>query len=210
MAIVSIFFKVLFIIIGALVAFAYTLFQFWQKVPSLPFSLGTKDIAFIVTLGLLCGLGFNSYWGLLAPFPFILWKYAALKRFQKKYLTGAGHWMEVEWKKMTPRGFNTAQVSALSSAMGQFPQTTHFLIPRPAALFVLNLLMKKFKSQTGRYQMGAYVMDGSGRQQKPLSSTEMQQGTEYLEQTALNIRRLPKGQTTSLTLIFGVLKITRL
>ena len=200
MEIVILIFRILFFVIGSLTAIVYILLQFYQKVPKLAFNLATADYIVYSVISLIFGFGTNSYYGLAAFIPLLLIKYLSNKFITPEKLNGSGFWMEIDWKKLTPRGFerNVPKhiLDEMNKMLNSTPKDTHFLIPRIYAINAVRFMLRKMKKESGNMPKG-------------ISAQQQNMGMEQFTGLAQNILSLPKGKSEKKDLNIGILKITR-
>lgn len=179
---------------GALLASVYIVMQLWQKVPTAGFQLKPYDTVTYGLVGFLFGVGLNSYWGLLAFVPLLLAKLLNAKLLQKNRLRGSGRWMEIQWMKMTPKGFQLP--AQMAQELQRLPGDTHFIVPRFVSLWAVKFFVKSVRKNADKVPANMRGQEA--------------QAFEMLERMAVNIGRLDAGKTEQLSLPFGLLKITRL
>ena len=184
----------LMVAVALFMAVTYVIMQLWQKVPSLSFQLKPYDSITYGLVGFLCGVGFNNYWALLAFAPLLLIKFLSSKQLQKNKLRGSGRWMEVQWQKLTPKGFNIPK--QMATELQRLPGDTHFIVPRIASLWAMKYFMKSMRKNSNKIPANMRGQEA--------------QAFEMIEKMAQNITRLDAGKTEQLSLPFGVLKVTRL
>ncbi len=193
-------FRVLFIVIGALAAIFYTLFQFYQKVPKNSFKLITADYLVYSLVALIFGFGTNSYYGLAAFLPLLLVKFISYKFIAPEKMNGSGMWIEVDWKKLTPRGFNKNvpkhYLDEMNKVLNSTPKDTHFIIPRLYAIIAVKFMLRKMKKESKNLPGG-------------FSAQQQSMGMDQLNSFAQNILNLSKGKSEKKDLNIGVLKVTR-
>lgn len=130
--------------LGILISVIYTLSQCWKKIPTPKINFALLDGVVYVVVSLICGLGFNSSWGLLAFLPLVAIKYLCHWLIQKKRVRGSGRWVEVEWKlyaNLEQQAFKNNP--AMYKEISRIPKQTHILIPRFAYLVGLKVLEKQ-------------------------------------------------------------------
>jgi hypothetical protein len=185
----------LLMVVATLLVVVYVFGNMWKKLPSEPLKLKVLDYALYSVVGALFAFGLNSYWGFLAFLPMILGKVLWHTHIDKNKVRGKGRWMEVQWQKMTPRGFQMPQEARTQIA--RLPGDQHFIIPRFASLWAVNYFTGALRKNAAKMpQMG-----GAGQQEQAFA---------LIEKMALNIKRLDTGKTEKIDLPFGVLKVTRL
>lgn len=180
--------------VGSLMAIVYLLLQLWQPVPATGVRFKGRDYFFYAVVAFLFGFGLNSEWGLLAFVPLLLVHIIFAFFVQKNKVHGRGRWMEVEWKKLTPKGFNLPK--EMRQELGRLPGDVHFLFPRFASLWAVRFVVRSMKKNAGKAPQ-----QFQSRQADALS---------MIEKTARNIRDLDSGKTEQMSLPFGVLRVTRL
>ncbi len=189
----------------ALIVFVlYALAQLFQRMPQKSFSLQTYDYLIWGTVLLLSALGFNSYWGALALLPIVLWKLSAGWLFTPSRIRGKGRWLELKWSKFPPRGFQQLPREALEQMnreLTRLPKDTHFLIPRPIALWAIRYLMKKTKKDATSTATKNLPPQLRGREKETLGE---------LDKMANSIVNLEVAKSKTINLPFGVLNISRL
>lgn len=193
-------FRILFLVIGSLTAIFYTLFQFYQKIPKSSFKLSTPDYLVFSLVSLIFGFGTNSYYGLAAFIPLLLLKYGSHKLITPDKLKDSGKWMEVDWKKLTPRGFNRNVpkhiLDEMNKMLNSTPKDTHFIIPRLYAIIAVKIMLRKMKKEAKNMPAG-------------FSAQQQNMGMEQINLLAQNIIALDKGKSEKKDFNIGVLKITR-
>ena len=193
-------FRILFIIIGSLTAIVYILFQFYQKVPKAAFKLITADYLVYSLVALIFGFGTNSYYGLASFVPLLLLKYATNKSIVPEKLNGSGFWMEIDWKKLTPRGFNRNVpkhiLDEMNKMLNSTPKDTHFIVPRFYAIIAVKFMLRKMQKESKNMPTN-------------FSAQQQNMGMEQINMLAQNILNLSKGKSEKKDFNIGVLKITR-
>ncbi|NBO38174.1 hypothetical protein EBU99_06295 [bacterium] len=187
--------KSLLVIVASIMAIAFLIFQLWQRVPTLGIKFKVQDWVSFGVVALLFALGTNSYWGLLAALPMLLGKITSQFFIQKNKVRGSGRWMEVQWTKMTPRGFQIPQ--QLKSELQRLPGDQHILLPRQLGLWAVKYFLKTVRKNASKAPV-------------PMKAGQQEQAFEMVERLGANIIKLEKGKTEQLALPFGVLKVTRL
>jgi hypothetical protein len=193
--------RALFMTIGTVLAAIYFLSCLWQRVPQLKFQLKAYDWIAFILMSLIFGIGLNQYWGLLAFLPLLLWKVFTHFRFQKNNVRGKGRWMEVQWNRTTPRGFDLPK--QMQSELARLPGNAHILLPRLAFVFALTQGMKVLKKNASKSMNAMQAMPANMRGRE-------NEAFDMLAKTENNMKRLEPGKTEALTLPFGMLKVTRL
>jgi len=187
--------KVLLGVLATLLALVFLAFQLWQRIPSAGVSFKAQDFISMGLVALLFALATNSYWGALAFIPMLLVKFASQFFIQKNKVRGSGRWIEVQWTKMTPRGF---QIPAqLQSELKGLPGDQHILLPRRIGLWAVKYFLKSVRKNASKGPV-------------PMKAAQQEQAFEMVERLGSNIIKLEKGKTEQLALPFGVLKVTRL
>jgi len=185
----------LMILLGSVMLIAFMLFQLWQRVPSEGIKFKVQDWIGLGAVGLVFALGTNSYWGLCAAVPMLLAKVLSQLIIQKNRVRGSGRWIEVQWTKMTPRGFQIPQ--QLSKELQKLPTDQHVLIPRQVGIWAVKYFLKSVKKNAGKGPV-------------PMKAGQQAQAFEMVERLGSKIIKLEPGKTEQLALPFGVLKVTRL
>lgn len=185
----------LMILLGSVMLIAFLLFQLWQRIPSEGIKFKVQDWIGLGAVGLVFALGTNSYWGLCAAVPMLLAKVLSQMLIQKNRVRGSGRWIEVQWTKMTPRGFQIPQ--QLSKELQKLPTDQHVLIPRQVGIWAVKYFLKSVKKNAGKGPV-------------PMKAGQQAQAFEMVERLGSNIIKLEPGKTEQLALPFGVLKVTRL
>lgn len=185
----------LMMFVGGLMFTVFLLFQLWQRVPSEGIKFKAQDLITFGAVGLIFALGTNSYWGLLAIVPMLLAKLLSQVLIQKNKVRGSGRWIEVQWTKMTPRGFQIPQ--QLSKELQKLPGDQHVLLPRQVGIWAVKYFLKSVKKNSSKGPV-------------PMKASQQAQAFEMVEKLGTNIIRLEKGKTEQVALPFGVLKVTRL
>lgn len=189
--------RILFIVLGSLVSLAYILFQLFQKLPSNKFKLGTADYVVIIVVALIFGFGTNSYFGLLAFIPLLLIKFICKFSLQPNRLQGSGRWVEVDWRKLTPRGFERNVPKAILDEMNKMPKDNHFVIPRLYMLIFVKFMTRRMGKDAGKMPAG-------------VSQSQQQMAMGQFNSIIESITKLQPGKTEKKDFPFGVLKVTRL
>ena len=186
--------RVLLLTIGLLMGTVYCALQLWQPVPSRGIALKGRDYFFMTVVAFLFGFGLQNEWGLLAFVPLLLARLASAHFVQKNRVHGKGRWMEVEWRKFTPRGFQMP--SQMKSEISRLPGDVHFLFPRFASLLAIKLFVRSMRKNASRVPRQYHAQQGDA--------------FELIDRTARNITRLDTGRSEQMNLPFGILKVTRL
>ena len=187
--------RTLMLTVAALMAIVYVLLQAWQPVPGRGFALKGRDLFFYFVVAFLAGFGTNNEWGLLAFAPLLLARYLSATFVQKNKIRGSGRWMEVEWRKFTPKGYNIPQ--EMMRELGRIPADIHFLFPRFASMWAVKFAVRSLRKNASKVP-------------QTYNASRQNEAFEMIERTARNIAKLDTGRTEQLSLPFGVLKITRL
>lgn len=190
-------FRILFIVIGFLVVLIYLLFQLFQKLPKNKFKLGTTDYILLIVSALIFGFGTNSYYGLLAFLPLLIVKFLCQFILQPNRLKGSGRWVEVDWRKLTPRGFDRNVPKAMIDEMNKMPTDNHFIIPRIYMLIFIKFITKRMGKEMGNTPTG-------------ISQSQQQMAFGQFNSLIDSVVKLPPGKTEKKDFPFGVLKVTRL
>ncbi|APJ04532.1 hypothetical protein [Silvanigrella aquatica] len=193
-------FRVLFLVIGSIVGIFYILFQFYQKLPSASFKLSTTDYVIAFLIAFIFGFATNSYIGLGAFIPLLLVKYLCTKLISPTKLSGSGMWMEIDWKKLTPRGYERNVPRHIMEQMNKMiestPKDTHFIIPRLYAIIGIRFMLRKMKKESANLPKG-------------FTPQQQNMGMDQMTSLAQNILKLDTGKSEKKDLNIGVLKITR-
>lgn len=189
--------RITLLVFGTLAALFYLLFQMYRKMPAEPFSLSTADMVVYLIVAFIFGFGINSYYGLAAFLPLLLFKYVCLKCIQPNHLRGSGRWMQVEWKKFTPKGFERNVPKAVLAEMNKMPQSTHFIIPRFYMNIFLSIISKRMKKEASKLPAG-------------VSQAQQEMATGQMMGLVNGIAKLGPGQTEKKDFPFGMLRVTRL
>ncbi|MEN9810469.1 MAG: hypothetical protein RLZZ488_2036 [Pseudomonadota bacterium] len=185
----------LMLVLGSLMLVVFMLFQLWQRVPSQGIKFRAQDGITLGAVALIFALGTNSYWGLAAVLPMLLGKLLSQLMIQKNRVRGSGRWIEVQWTKMTPRGFQIPQ--QLGKELQKLPGDQHVLLPRQVGIWAVKYFLKSVKKNAGKGPV-------------PMRAGQQAQAFEMVERLGSNIIKLEKGKTEQVALPFGVLKVTRL
>ncbi len=185
----------------ALVVFIlYIVAQVFQRMPQNKIAFQTYDYLVYGSVLLLTALGFNSYWGATAFIPLLLWKWLARFWFTPGRVRGKGRWLELRWSKFPPRGFQQLPrdtIEQMTREISRLPKDTHFLIPRPIALWAIRYLLKKTKKDASKANMPQL----KGRERETFGK---------LEEMADSVVKLEVTKSKTIHLPFGVLNISRL
>ncbi len=191
-------FRITFIVVGSLIALIYLLFQLFQKLPSNKLKLSTADYVVFISTALIFGFGTNTYYGLLAFAPLLLVKILCKFTLQPNKLKGSGRWIEIDWRKLTPRGFDKNVPKAVMDEMNKMPKDNHFVIPRFYMLIFIKFISKRMGKEANKGPAG-----GISQNQQQMA---MGQFTSLID----GIVNLPQGKVEKKDFPFGVLKVTRL
>lgn len=186
--------KVLVIALAFLMSALYVAVQLWQKLPQEAFKLKTHDLFVLITVSLLLGFGLDSYWGLLGFVPLLAIKFCAHRFIRKNRVHGSGRWMEIQWQRMMPRGFQLP--ANVMQDLKKLPGDTHVLLPRWLSLLAVKYFTKAMRKQEGN--LPAHLRGNQA------------QANEMVEKLSVSLTRLSPGGTERLNLPFGVLRVTRL
>ena len=193
-------FRILFLVIGSLTGIIYMLLQFYQKLPALALKLSTADYIVYSIVALIFGFGTNSYIGLAAFVPLLIIKFICKKLISPNNLKGSGFWMEIDWKKLTPRGFERNVPKHILDEMNKMinstPKDTHFIIPRIYAIIAVHFMLRKMKKESNKMPKG-------------FTAQQQNMGMEQFTGLAQNILKLEKGKSEKKDLNIGILKISR-
>lgn len=190
-------FRILFIVVGSLMALVYILFQLFQKLPQKKFAFGTADYIVLIVAAIIFGFGTNNYYGLLAFVPLLLIKFICQFILQPRKLKGSGRWVEVDWRKLTPRGFDRNVPKGVIDEMNKMPKDNHFVIPRLYMLIFIKFISKRMGKEMGKTPTG-------------ISQNQQQQALGQFTSIIDSVVKLPQGKTEKKDFPFGVLKVTRL
>lgn len=182
-------------ILASLIALLFLAFQLWQRIPSQGIKIKAQDLVGMGVVATLFSLATNSYWGLTAVIPMLLAKVLSQFLIQKNKVRGSGRWMEVQWTKMTPRGFQIP--TQLQTELQRLPGDQHILLPRRVSLWAVKYFLKSIRKNAGKAPV-------------PMRANQQAQAFDMVEKIGNNIMRLEKGKTEQVSLPFGVLKVTRL
>ncbi len=186
--------RTLLLTIAGLMSIIYLALQLWQPIPARGISLKGRDYFFLTVVAFLFGFGLNNEFALLAFVPLLTAKLASGYFVQKNKVHGKGRWMEVEWRKFTPKGFQMP--SQMKNEIGRLPGDVHFLLPRFASLWAVRLFVRSVRKNASKVPQQYKSQQGDA--------------FELIDRTARNISKLDKGKTEQMSLPFGLLKITRL
>lgn len=191
--------RVLLVAFAVLLAAIYIAFQLFQRIPRSNLQFAIWEYVVLALVAFFVGLGTNSYWGLLAFVPLVLWRILASQLFQPQRVKGSGSWLEVEWQKLMPRGLHGAHRAALEQSMNELrriPNNAHFMIPRFAGLWVIRYMVKR----TERDMKKGLPPQLRGREQEAIG---------WFQQIATKIEALQTSQQERFTFPFGILRIER-
>jgi len=177
----------------------YLLFQFYQKVGKFSFSIATYDYIIFTVVALLFGFGTNNYWGLCAFVPLILVKFICKFSLNPKFLSGSGRWMEVDWRRLTPKGYDKFLPKSMLNEMNKMPKDAHFVIPKVYFSIFIYFIRKKMLGESAKKQGG---MNISAAQQNLAAS----QFSSIID----SFTKLNPGQSENKNFPFGILKVKRL
>jgi hypothetical protein len=186
--------RTLLLTIGALMAAIYFALQLWQPIPSRGIALKGRDYFFLTVVAFLFGFGLNNELALLAFIPLLLARVLSAYFLQKNKLHGKGRWMEIEWRKFTPKGFQMPK--NMQSEISKLPGDVHFVFPRFASLWAVKFVVRSIKKNASKVPQQYNGQQGSA--------------VDMIDRTAKNIAKLDKGKTEQMSLPFGLLRITRL
>lgn len=186
--------RTLLLTIGSVLALIYFIMQFWQPVPASGVRLKGKDWFFYFVVSALFGFGLNNEWGLLAFVPLLLIHVIFQFFIQRNKVYGGGRWMEIEWRKLTPKGFKLPP--EMRNELGRLPGDVHFLFPRFASLLAMRFVVRSVRKNASKMPQKYNAKQGDA--------------IGMVENVARNVAKLDSGKTEQLSLPFGVLKITRL
>ena len=181
-------------VVGTLLVLLYVVGNLWKKLPAEPLRIKTHDWVMWGVVAALFAFGTNSYWGFLALVPMVATKLVLHAWIQRNRVRGSGRWMEVQWTKMTPRGFQMPREAM--SQIQKLPGDQHILVPRFASLMAVNFFSKNMRKNANK--MPAQLK----------GQEDMAFG--MIDKITTNIKRLESGKTEKIDLPFGMLKITRL
>lgn len=187
--------KILLATVATLMGIVFLVFQLWQRIPAAGIKFKAQDYISFGAVSLLFALAMNSYWGLLACLPMVVAKLASQFFIQKNKVRGSGRWMEVQWTKMTPRGFQIPP--QLKSELQRLPGDQHILVPRRIGVWAVKYFMKSLRKNASKAPV-------------PMKAGQQQQAFDMVEKLGGSIIRLEQGKSEQLSLPFGVLKVTRL
>jgi len=191
-------FQIIFLVVGSLASFVYVLIQLYQKLPKGAFQIKTSDYVVYTAVALIFGFGTNSYYGLLSFIPLLVIKFLCQKILTPHRLQGSGQWIEINWKRLSMRGFERHVPQHVLNEMNKIPKDAHFLIPRFFANIFIRLIMKRMENEMSK----GMPMNASKNQQQ----MALGQFTSITE----SILKLEPGRTEKKDFPFGVLKVSRL
>ncbi len=189
--------RITFIVLASLVALVYILAQFYQKVSTKKIAFTTKDYVVFFTVSFIFGFGTNSYFGLLVFLPLLLISVLCQFWVRPEKIRGSGYWIEVHWKKLTPKGFGSKIPAFMLQELNKIPKDTHFVIPHLYFSIAIRFIRYKMKSTPGQMPKGVSL-----NQQQ----FAMGQFHEIIERMAL----MGPGMTEKKDFPFGVLRVSRL
>lgn len=191
--------RIILIVIASLVTLFYILFQFYQKVDNSKFNLTTADYIIFGVVSVLFGFGTNNYLGLLVFVPLLLIKFVCRFFITPKKLTGSGRWIEINWKRLLPKGFEGRVPKAMLDEMTKgIPKDAHLVIPKLYFNILIHFLRKKM------------LGDMSGAKGMNINAAQKNQAMTQFSSLVESIKHLRQGQTETKDLQVGVLKVTRL
>ena len=187
--------RILFLVIASIAAIAYLLAQFFQKMPVSFFGVKTLDYVVFAIVSFIFGFGLNSYLGLLAFIPLYVFKILIkFLIFKWRRALPNGFWVEVSWKKLTPRGFERDVPRQMIEEMNKIPNSVHFFIPRLYFMLGVRYMMKNMQKNQAA---------GS------LSQNQQVQAQQKLNELVDSFINLQPSQTKTQSLPFGIIKVTR-
>lgn len=193
-------FRIVFFVISSLISIVYLLTQLYQKIPIAPFKLSAADYIVYTTVSLMIGIGTNSPYGLCAFIPLLLIKFICKNFINLNHLKSSGFWMEINWKKFTPKGFhgNVPKhiLDEMNKVVNSTPKDSHFIIPRFYAVIAIKFMLRKMKKESKKVQKG-------------FTNEQQNIGMDQFNKLAKNILLLDKGQSEKKDLNIGILKVTR-
>ena len=189
--------KIVLVTLGSLLSLVYVLMQFYQKIPSAGLKLTTADYIILTIVALIFGFASNNYYGLLAFVPLLVIKYLCRLYISGKRLPATGRWVEICWRKLTPRGFGRDVPRQLLSEMNRMPKDMHFVIPRLYFRVGVYFFLKNVRKQNAKV---------SG---VTLSQSKQKVANNKIEEIIDEFKGLKKGQSASQSFPFGVIKVTR-
>lgn len=192
-------FQIIFLVVASLISLIYLLLQLYQKLPSAAFQLSTADYIVFTVVSLIFGFGTNTYYGLAAFVPLLAVKWICKKVIVPERLRGSGSWIEVDWKRLSMRGFEKNIPKNVLAEMNKIPKDAHFVLPRVFANLFIRLIMKR---------MGKEMSKGLPAGQ--MSQNQQQMAMGQFASITQGILNLEKGKTERKDFPFGVLKVTRL
>lgn len=191
--------RIFLITIGSLVGLLYILFQFYQKMQPFSLKLSTPDYIVFVVVALLIGFGTNHYLGLLIFVPLFMIKLLCRFFIKPKYVSGSGRWVEIDWKKLLPKGFERVLPKGVLNEMNKMPKDSHFVIPRFYLSVFIYFIRKKLAKDMGLPQKSI-----------PFNAAQKDMAMGQFSEIINNIIGLKQGQTERRNLPFGILKVKRL
>lgn len=190
-------FRILFLVVGSCISLVYILFQFFQKLPKDKLKLSTVDYVVLIATALIFGFGTNNYWGLLSFIPLLIINLLCKFFLKPEKLKGSGRWVEINWRKLTPRGFGPNVPKAIMDEMNKMPGDKHFVIPRFYMLIFIKFISKRMGKEMGKVPKG-------------MSASQQQMAVGQFTSIIDSVVKLPPGKTEKKDFPFGVLKVTRL
>ncbi|BBH54008.1 hypothetical protein JCM31447_24650 [Fluviispira sanaruensis] len=194
-------FRILFIVIASLTSIIYILLQLYQKLPKVKLNFVLADYIVYSIVSVIFGFGTDSYYGLLAFIPLLLAKIAAKSWIVPNRISGSGLWIELDWKKLTPKGFDrnvSKQIlDEINKMLSSTPNDTHFIIPRIYARIAIAFMMRKMKKDNKKMPAG-------------LTAQQKDMGMNQFTTLAQSILSLEVGKSEKKDLHIGILRITRL
>lgn len=194
-------FQIIFLVIASLISLIYILFQMYQKLPAVAFKISTADYVIFSVVSLIFGFGTNSYYGLGAFVPLLAIKFIFKKMLVPQRLRGSGRWIEVDWRRLSLRGFEKNIPKNVLAEMNKIPKDAHFIIPRLFANIFIRLIMKRMNKEMGK---------GMPAGAAAISKNQQQMAMGQFASITESILKLEKGKTERKDFPFGVLKVTRL
>ncbi|MES2615294.1 MAG: hypothetical protein V4591_07765, partial [Bdellovibrionota bacterium] len=151
----------------------------------------------LIVAALIFGFGTNSYYGLAAFLPLLVIKLVCKFALQPNKLKGSGRWVEVDWRKLTPRGFEKNVPKSVMDEMNKMPKDNHFVIPRLYMLIFIKFISKRMGKEMGKAPAG-------------VSQSQQQMAMGQFTSIIDGVVKLQPGKTERKDFPFGVLKVTRL
>lgn len=194
-------FQIIFLTIASIISLIYILFQLYQKLPTGGFKLTTADYIIYSVVALIFGFGTNTYYGLAAFVPLIFIKFICKKMLVPHHLKGSGRWMEVDWRRMSLRGFEKNIPKNVLAEMNKIPKDAHFIVPRIYLTLFIRIIMKRMGKEMGK---------GMPQGAAGVSKAQQQMALGQFSSITESILKLEKGRIEKKDFPFGVLKVTRL